>query len=169
MILAILEHTPAWVWIVFCAVMALGLAQARTREVSRGRAVVLPLVMMVLSLSGVLSSFGQVPLALVAWVAGVALALTFVGPIVAIRGAQWLPESRRFRIPGSLLPVTLIVGLFVTKYAAGVSLAINHSLAANIAVVTPLSFIYGAFAGIFLARVRSLLALTRTPGGVQLA
>jgi hypothetical protein len=37
MILSILEHTPVWVWMMFCAVISLGLAQTRTREV-RARA-----------------------------------------------------------------------------------------------------------------------------------
>ena len=60
MILSILEHTPLWVWVTFCAVITLGMLQIRTRDVSTARATVLPVVMVALSLSGVLSGFSQV-------------------------------------------------------------------------------------------------------------
>ena len=90
MILEILEHTPIWVWIVFGAVMLLGLQQSRTRDVSIARATILPFVMIVLSLSGVIGAFGPVPLALLAWAAGVGLSLTLAGRAVAVRGATVL-------------------------------------------------------------------------------
>ena len=81
MILDILEHTPVWVWIVFAALILLGLQQSRTRDVSIARATILPVVMIVLSLSGVVfpaghsGASGTVPFALVAWAAGVGLSL----------------------------------------------------------------------------------------------
>jgi hypothetical protein len=162
MILSILEHTPVWVWMMFCAVISLGLAQTRTREVSRARVTVLPLVMVTLSLSGALSAFTEVPLALAAWVAGFALSLSFAGQAMVVRGTSWSPETRCFRVPGSWLPVTMIAGLFITKYVAGVCLAIKPSLAANTSLTALLSLTYGAFAGLFWGRARSLLHLTRT-------
>jgi hypothetical protein len=110
MILSILEHTP--VWVLFCALIALGIAQTRTREVSSARATILPFIMTTLSLSGVLSAFSQ------------------------------------------------------TKYVAGVVLAINPALAANIRVAIALSLVYGAFAGLFWARARSLRSLVRGEGAV---
>jgi len=169
MILSILEHTPVWVWAVFCAVITLGLAQTRTRDVSRARATLLPAVMVTMSLIGALSAFSEVTLALAAWVAGFSLSLSFAGKAIAMRGASWSPETRRFRVPGSWLPVTIIVGLFVTKYVAGVCLAINPSLAANTSLTALLSVTYGALAGLFWGRARSLQRLTRTHHAVQSA
>jgi hypothetical protein len=167
MILSILEHTPVWVWLIFCAVIALGLAQTRTRDVGRARAILLPVVMVALSLSGALSSFTQVALALAAWVTGFSLSLSFAGQAMAVRSASWSPESRRFQVPGSWLPVTMILGIFVTKYVAGVCLAINPSLAANTSLTALLSLTYGTFAGLFWGRARSLLRLTRNDRAVQ--
>jgi hypothetical protein len=172
MILCILKHTPVWVWLIFCAVITLGLAQTRTRDVGRARAILLPVVMVALSLSGALISFTQVSLALAAWVAGFSLSWSFAGQAMAVRGASWSPATRRFQIPGSWLPVTMILGLFVTKYVAGVCLAINPSLAANTSLTALLSLTYGTVAGLFWGRVRALLQLTRRswrkPGrGVQ--
>jgi len=53
MILTILEHTPLWVWAVFAALILLGWQQTRTRDVSIARATILPVIMILLSLSGV--------------------------------------------------------------------------------------------------------------------
>ncbi|MFL6600100.1 MAG: DUF6622 family protein [Steroidobacteraceae bacterium] len=167
MILSILEHTPVWVWAVFCAVSALGLAQTRTRNVGRARAILLPVVMVGLSLSGTFNTFTQVPLALAAWTAGFALALSFAGAAMAVRGASWSPATRRFQVPGSWLPVALILGIFVTKYVAGACLATNPSLSTNTSLTWLLSLLYGTFAGLFWARARSLVNLTRSGRTVQ--
>ena len=164
MILSILEHTPVWVWVTFFAVITLGILQIRTRDVSIARATVLPVVMIALSLSGVLSAFSQIPLALGAWLVGVGVSLKLTGRVLAVRGASWSAETRHFRVPGSFVPVTLILGVFVTKYVAGVMLAINPSLAANTSVAIVLSLVYGMFAGLFWARARSLRALIQGSG-----
>lgn len=166
MILSILEHTPVWVWALFCALLALGIAQTRTRQVSAARATILPILMIVLSLSTVLSAFSLVALACVTWVVGFFVSLVLAGEVMAVRGASWSSQERYFRVPGSFVPLTLILGLFVTKYMAGVVLAINPSLAANIRVVIVLSLVYGAFAGLFWARARSLRSLIRSGGAV---
>ena len=161
MILDILEHTPVWVWIVFGALVLLGLQQSRTRDVSIARATILPVVMIVLSLSSVVGAFGPVPFALVAWAAGVGLSLTLAGKAVAVRGASRSTQPGHLRIPGSFVPVLLILAVFITKYSAGVALAINPSLAANTAVAVTLSLVYGVFSGLFWSRAQSLRALVQ--------
>jgi hypothetical protein len=161
MIVEILEHTPVWVWIVFGALMLLGLQQSRTRDVSIARATILPIVMIVLSLSGVIGAFGSVPLALLAWAAGVGLSLTLVGRAVAVRGAARSTRPGHLMIPGSFIPVMLILAVFITKYSAGVALAINPSLATNTAVAVTLSAVYGLFAGLFWSRAQSLRAVVQ--------
>ncbi len=166
MILSILAHTPVWVWATFCAVIALGIAQIRTREVSCARATILPVVMIALSLTGVCSAFSQMPLGLAAWVAGLGISLKLAGKVPAVRGASWSAETRHFRVPGSFVPLTLILGVFVTKYVAGVMLAIDPALSANTGVAIVLSLVYGGFAGLFWARARSLRALIPASGSV---
>jgi len=161
MILDILEHTPVWVWIVFGALILLGLQQSRTRDVSIARATILPVVMIVLSLSGVLGAFGAVPFAWVAWAAGVGLSLTLAGKAVAVRGATRSTRPGHLKIPGSFIPVMLILAVFITKYSAGVALAINPSLAANTAVAVTLSLVYGVFSGLFWSRAQSLRAVVQ--------
>jgi hypothetical protein len=49
--------------------------------------------------------------------------------------------------------------VFIAKYAAGITLAINPSLATKTSVAVGLSLVYGAFSGLFLARAQSLRAV----------
>jgi hypothetical protein len=162
MVVNILQHTPLWVWVLFVALIALGWSQARPREVSRARAIVLPVLLIALSLVGVVSAFGLFPLALGMWVAGFGASLWLAGDAMAVRGVAWSSASGRLQLPGSWLPLTLIVSLFVLKYGAGVCLAVNPGLAANALFASLCSVAYGTFAGLFWGRARSLRGVARS-------
>ena len=84
MLIAIVQHTPAWVWGLLSALIAFGLWQTRDRKMSLVRATILPLVMVALSLSGVLNAFGHTPVALGGWAAGVSAALAFARQILSL-------------------------------------------------------------------------------------
>jgi hypothetical protein len=166
MFIAIVQHTPVWVWGLLTALVGLGLAQSRDRELSLKRVTILPLVLLALSAGGVLSAFGHAPVAPVAlggWGTGLAAALTLGRHFVAVRGAAWLAGSATLRVPGSWLPLVLIVALFSLKYFVGVSLALHPALANEAAFAGTCSLAYGAFSGLFAARALSLRALARTP------
>jgi hypothetical protein len=161
MVLDILSHTPAWVWALLVALLALGFAQTRARELSLGRVTVLPAILATLSLLGAASGFGLSPVALGAWVAGFFLAYRYAGALVRVRGASWSAQSARLHVPGSWVPLFLIVGLFLLKYAVGVTLAMRHTLALDPLFAGACSLAYGAFAGLFWRRAQSLRVLAR--------
>ena len=159
MFIAIVQHTPVWVWGLLSALVWLGLSQTRPRDVSLLRVTILPLAMIALSLSGVFSAFGHFPVALGGWAAGVGAALAFVRQAVAVRGASWSRETATLRVPGSWLPLGLILALFLIKYAAGVSLALHPALATDASFAGACSLAYGVFSGLFMARALSLRSL----------
>jgi hypothetical protein len=159
MFVQILQHTPIWVWGLLAVLVTLGLSQARAREVSLARVTVLPLVLIALSASGVLSAFGHFPIAIGGWAAGVGAALVLARNAVAVRGASWSPSTSTLHLPGSWLPLTLILGLFATKYVAGVNLAMHPALAIDPTFAGLCSLAYGSFSGLFLARALSLRQL----------
>jgi hypothetical protein len=161
MIVRIIAHTPAYVFVLLGGLVVLGLMQIRTREVSRTRVVVLPVAMLLLSVSGVLGAFTQPILAVVAWAIGLGLVIALASRALAIRQASWSAATGRFRVPGSWLPLVLILSLFVFKYTAAVVLALNPPLASDVTVTVSLSALYGAFSGLFWGRARSLIVLTR--------
>ena len=159
----ILQHTPVWVWILLGALIALGLWQTRDREMSLMRITVLPLVMVTLSLIGVLSAFGLSLAALSAWAAGIAAARVAARHLINLRGAAWSPGTRCLRVPGSWLPLALILGLFSVKYFAGYSLAVNPVLAATAGFAGLCGLAYGGVSGLFMARALSLRSLAMAP------
>ncbi|MCB2021335.1 MAG: hypothetical protein KDG44_11065 [Burkholderiaceae bacterium] len=159
MIIRIVQGTPVWVWGLLAMLLALGLSQSMPRRVSARRVMLLPALMLLLSAGGVVSSFGVVPLALVAWAAGLALAVVLGVERIAPRGARWLPDVARFELPGSWLPLMLILALFCLKYGVGVSLAMAPQLASDKAFEAIVAFAYGAFSGLFAARAVALRRL----------
>ena len=169
MFIAILQHTPVWVWGLLAGLVALGLAQTRDREMSLARVTILPLVMLALSLSGVFNTFGHSPVALGGWAAGVGAALALARQFVAVRGARFARQTATLQVPGSWLPLVLIVGLFAVKYIAGASLALHPSLATDAAFAGAIGLAYGGFSGLFLGRGLSLRRLAARPAVWQAA
>lgn len=163
MFLAILSHTPVWVWTLLAALVALGAYQARDREMTLLRVTVLPLVLIALSVSGVLSAFGVFPIAIGGWLAGVGVALALGKRFVVSRGARWSAETGRLHVPGSWLPLVLILSLFCLKYAAGVTLAMHPAMAHDATFAGLCGLAYGGFSGLFLARAMGLRGLA-SPG-----
>jgi hypothetical protein len=164
MIIRILEHTPVWVWIVLAGVVALGYLQTRDREVSRSRALILPWAFVLLSLSAVSFGAGGLPLPLLVWGLGFTGAWSFGRRFVAVRGASWAAATERFHVPGSWLPMLLMVALFLSRYVFGVVATLSPALRADAGFIALTSLAYGTFAGLFWARGRSLLALSAAPG-----
>lgn len=169
MIIAILQHTPVWVWTLLAVLTAFGLSQVRDREVGLARVTVVPLVLVALSASGVLSAFGQSAIAVGAWFVGMAAILVFARKLIAVRGATWSAKTATLQVPGSWWPLALMLGLFAIKYFAGVSLAMHPALATDAEFAGGCGLVYGLFAGMFLGRSLSLRALAKSPAGLQAA
>ena len=169
MFIAIVQHTPTWVWGLLAVLLALGLWQTRTREITLMRITILPLVMIALSLSGVFSAFGHFPVALGGWAAGVGAALAFARNAVAVRGAAWSPATGLLHVPGSWLPLALILGIFCVKYFAGASLALHPTLATDATFAGLCSLAYGSCSGLFLTRALSLRKLAKPASALSAA
>ena len=146
----IFSHTPLYVWAILGFLVYRGVLASRAREVSLRKLCIIPLVMLVLSLSGVYGSFGLAGSAPFAWllgaVAGAALAWTLADPrkIVAI------PARASVQRPGSWLPLILMMSIFCMKYAVAVTLAIAPATAHASGFSVPVCLAYGGFSGIFL-------------------
>ena len=155
----ILTHTPLWVFALFFGLVYLGYLQSRTRQVSRGRLIVLPLAMLAWSLYSVWSTFDAHLTALAAW------ACAWVAVVVI--GLAWVPSRRvaydastaQFTVPGSWMPLALMMGIFTTKYAVGVALSLHPALAHDTLVALGISSLYGVFSGSFIARALRLWRL----------
>lgn len=128
MTISILSHTPVWVWGLLLAIVAVGAKQTRTGTATPARAVLLPVATVGLSLHGVLAATRVEPQAALAWVAAALTALALHAAFGTVRGARWRPATRDFAVPGSWLPLAMMLATFATKFHAGVSLALDPSL-----------------------------------------
>lgn len=158
--LSILQHTPSWVWAVLLILLWRGLSQARPHRITLRRLSILPLVMLGLSLWGVTSTFGSFA-ALAAWAAGVLATSALMLSSGAQRGVQWSATEQHFSMPGSWLPLVVILGIFCTKFAVGVSLALHPGLHSETAFALGASLAYGGFSGFFAGRALGLARMVR--------
>ncbi len=159
----ILTHTPRWVWALLAALVALGAAQARPQRLARPRLIVLPAVLVALGLNSSWATFSAHPAMLAAWIAA------FAGCSVAGRGWRaaagtvWSAEHACLLVPGSWLPLALILVVFWLRYALAVGFALHPAWRDDLTLLAAASLLYGAIAGIFAGRALGLLALCRRP------
>jgi hypothetical protein len=159
MLTEIFLHTPKWVFFVFAGLVWLGARQLIANLVSLKRVTVMPVVMTGLAIYGVTSAFGLAPLALFAWAAGLVAVAALVLQRELPGGTRYDSSSRQFRVPGSAVPLALLMGIFFTKYVVGVTLAMHPEVrdSTGFALGTPL--LYGAFNGVFAGRALRLWRL----------
>jgi hypothetical protein len=169
-LVTVLTKTPLWVGGLFAALLALGLSQTRERQVSQLRMAIMPLAMTGLSLWGTASAFARSPLfgyIMLAWVVGALLVGSVVARTPAPAGTRHDAASRSFQIPGSWLPMALILGIFLTKYIVGVDLTMQPGLAQNAQYGLVVGSLYGVFSGAFAGRAIRLWRVALRPAATS--
>ncbi len=159
MINQIIANTPRWVWVLLLALLWLGLSQALPRTTSLKRITIMPLAMTGLSLYGTVTAFGADPTVLLLWLTSASLMVVLLMQRSLPEATRYDPASRRFAMPGSWVPLMLIVGLFATKYVVGATSAMRPELAHEAGFSLGFALLYGAFSGVFLARAARLWRL----------
>ncbi|WP_447940405.1 DUF6622 family protein [Pseudoxanthomonas mexicana] len=159
----ILTHTPLWVFGLFFGLVYLGYLQSRTRQVSRGRLIVLPVAMLAWSLYSVWSTFDAHLTALAAW-ACAWVAVVAIGMLRApSRRAAYDASTKQFTLPGSGVPLALMMGIFFFKYAVAVVHAMTPGLLETTTAVAGVAGTYGLFSGLFMARALRVLGVMKKP------
>lgn len=170
MIGLILAGTPTWVWFLLAGLLWLGLGMLKGDTFSARRVAIMPVAMTGLSLWGTVSAFSHsvsYGYVLLAWaVAAVALAAV-VGMMPAPRGSSYNAQDRTFTVPGSWVPLALILGIFLVKYVVGVEVSMQPALAHDGAYSLACGAIYGVFSGIFTGRSIRLARLALRSGAAS--
>ena len=123
MFIQILKGTPPWVFVLFFALLALGYLQSRPRVVSPARLAILPAFFIAYSLYGVASAFGGDTPHLLAWASGIGAAVLLGGMFGRRAGARWDAAAQAFHVPGSWVPLALMMTVFFARYAIAVTMA----------------------------------------------
>lgn len=166
-ITVILSHIPTWVWAIFAALIVMGVIQSRDQFASAKRLLILPLVWMAFGAWGIYSAFGMQAAPLLAWALGMAASATLVLRSGWPGGARFDAERQLFFVPGSWVPLGLMMGIFVGKFALGMSLAMQPAVAHSLAAAVGFSATFGLLSGAFLGRSRAILG--RAPQTVAVA
>lgn len=160
-IFQIIIHTPSWVWGLFVLLGWLGGRQMRASTLSLRRVVALPLVMTALSLLGTVSAFGGQWVVLLVWAVGAGACAATVLAIPLPDTTRFDAANSTFHVPGSAMPLMLMLGIFAIKYALAVATTVHPLLAQSAAFALPCASLLGAFSGAFAARALRLLRLRR--------
>lgn len=152
MLIEIVRRTPPWVFVLFFVLLAAGYFQSSDRVVSRNKISILPIAMIALSIHGVISDFGMVPVSLFSWAIGVVVAVWAGVRLPAPRGVCFSIETQLFSVPGSWIPLALMMTIFFAKYAVAVILARQLPIATAPGFIGSISLCYGFLSGLFLAR-----------------
>ncbi len=160
MIISIFQHVPRFVWFLLAGLIALGISMSFTRRRSLRAAIVIPLAMITLSFLGVISAFHQ-PIALAAWVGGVVVALGVSTALGLWSTVRWSHQERCLIVPGSWIPMAMIMGLFIIKFGVNVMLGMHQELGNDAMFIALAGFAYGAFSGMFLARGVAMVQVAR--------
>ena len=147
----IVMNTPTWVYALFIALVGFGLSQVRARSVSAGRLAIAPLAMAAWSLSSVIGAFGTVTAAAV-WAAGAAVTLGIGLALKRPEGVRYVAQERRFEIPGSWIPLALVLAIFAVRYVFAVAMGMDPSLRHSAAFIVVASLAYGLLGGLFPSR-----------------
>jgi hypothetical protein len=162
MVLQVITHTPPWVWGLLCALLGLGWMQSRPRRVDRWQLLVLPLTLLLVGMWSMAPGLVAQPLAAAVWVASLVLGLRLGLKLPRASATRWLPDQQRLQMPGSWLPMLIIVTIFVLRYVTGVAQALHPEWRHQFGVQATLAVAFGVLSGLFLGRAAGLWVLTRS-------
>lgn len=145
----------------FVSLIVLGLSMRVTRRRQLRSAMTMPLLFFALSLASVTNAFGLLSWAAWTWIAGVTLAMWVSVRMELWDNIAWSPREKLIILPGSWIPLILMMSIFVIKFSVGFILAVRPMLASNPLFAMAVSLVYGSLSGIFLARNWVMWRITR--------
>jgi hypothetical protein len=167
-ILEIVKRTPTWVWAILLALVVLGVLQMRDRLLSRTRLMITPVGLAAYSLLGAASTFGMRPEVIVAWLAGLAVAIAANGLLQWPRDAR--PDGKgNYSVPGSAWPLVLMMAIFVMRYIGTVTLVFHPDWATDPQFSLGMTLAYGTLSGLFTARAIRILRSDRSGTALRMA
>jgi hypothetical protein len=157
-----LQHIPLWVFGLFIGLVVLGWLQTRTRQVRKQQLLGVKVALTVVTLISVVQLWWPTPwlaIALSSWAITGLLVTWAFSRSAAPAGASYNPDTLRFTLPGSWLPLALFMAIFACKFVVGMLNAIAPESMHSSQAAMGISALYGFLSGIVIARVWCLLKL----------
>jgi len=151
---------PVWPFFLLAGLLMLGYRQSRDRIVRPSMLAKVALGMVALSLFGVTAAFGASVVPVLAWALTFTAAIVFGGPAFAPRGLA--KEGAAVRMPGSWVPLGLMLGIFMTKFGLGFATGMGAHVLQEVWFGAAVSAALGLFSGAFAARAMAVHRFVRT-------
>ena len=164
-----MSNPPLWVFLVLAALVVLGLRQTQPGTMSRGRLLLVPLVMAALSFSALSRLFGLSVLPVLAWAVGVLVPVVLRRPLLRQPGAAFSASRQVFEVQGSWLPLLLMLSIFALRFVATAGVHVDPDLATSTAFATVMAAAFGLPSGVFVARALLILGTAYGPRKVLVA
>lgn len=158
----IIGNTPVWVWALLAFLVYRGLVASVGQETALKKLFIVPLVMLGLSIQGIASSFGASLMAAPVWLAGMAAGVLAAWILFSLDSVIVRPERGTVFQHGSWLPMFLMMGIFLTKYAVAVCLVMSPQLKQHAGFVISICVLYGIFNGVLIGRLLRIVAIYRS-------
>lgn len=155
----VVEQTPLWVWGLLASLIVLGLAQVPQRRVGRATVLVLPVAVLAVSAFALLAAFGPEPGAVV--IATLAALFGFMlndHVVRSPRNVRPAGDTGEFVVPGSWLPLLMIIAIFASRFAVGLARATDPAFAASWSFLTLVCGVTGISCGVLMSRAARVLA-----------
>jgi hypothetical protein len=147
----IVSGTPVWVWVLLGVLVSRGMKALKGGTAPLSKLAVVPLAFAAWGVLHLLSDRASGLDAWMMWAAG-ALLGAGIGAMLAKRsGLSVNRAARTITLPGSAVPLVLIVVTFATKFWLGYELATTH-VAVDAGFVVLSALVSGVTAGIFTGR-----------------
>lgn len=160
-IVQILMYTPSWVFGLLAGLIILGLVQVRSRKVPLKVVFIMPIAMMLMSVTGTLMNLGFNWITVSSWLAGATVIATFIANRADKPIASYDRAARVLTIQGSWDPLIIILAIFFTRYALGVSTGMNLKIVHDFYFAPVMGLILGSLSGYFVAQGVRYLQLVR--------
>lgn len=156
----VLKGTPIWAWAILVALIVLGVNQLRARVVSRYSVLIAPVIFLFVGLMAA----GRGPVGFTAWALTLIATAAFTFFVWQPTGsARYDARTDRLNLPGSVIPMLLMLGIFLLNYVINVALAINPALRSEMTWQIGPAIILGALSGVFIGRALTLFRMNRLP------
>jgi hypothetical protein len=149
---AVIHGTPVWVWVLLVVLLSRGFKALRSGTAPLSKLALIPLIFAVWGIAHLLSD------PLVGWSSAVAW---ITGALVGVAGGVFIASRSRFivdpiantvMLPGSVVPLLLIIVTFAVKFWLGVEFATVTDVASLGVFVLIDAVVSGAVAGVFAGR-----------------
>ena len=154
----ILKGTPIWVWAILAALLYLGSKQLKPRVVKRYSVLIAPVVFLFV---GLMAS-GRGLVGFTTWAVSL---MTFAAVTFFVwqptAGARYEANGDRLHMPGSVVPMLLMLAIFLLNYVINVVLAVNPAYRSEMVWQVVPAFVLGALSGVFVGRAATLFRLNR--------